>query len=70
MPEPSKDAPISGPYCSDPACRYCKELREFADELRNKSRQPNPIEELSSSSEKPELRKRQPPDPLQQRESA
>jgi hypothetical protein len=27
-------APDSPPYCSDPDCRYCKELREALDKLR------------------------------------
>lgn len=70
MPESSNDVPIASPYCSDPACLYCKELREIADELRKKSLRPNPIEELSSSSEKRELRGRQPPEPRLRRESA
>jgi len=37
MPEKSKpensELPVSPPFCSDPNCPYCKELREIEEEL-------------------------------------
>jgi glutaredoxin len=30
------EMPVGSPYCSDPSCPYCKELREIAEELRRK----------------------------------
>ncbi len=37
MPEAlSRDPRVGSPYCSDPTCVYCKELREFAAELRKR----------------------------------
>ena len=33
-----RDMPVGSPYCSDPNCVYCKELRELEEELRRKSR--------------------------------
>jgi len=43
MPEQSKpeklEVPVSSPYCSDPNCPYCKELREQQDEIRRKDEQ-------------------------------
>jgi hypothetical protein len=30
------EMPVGSPYCSDPNCEYCKNLREFSEELRQK----------------------------------
>ena len=35
-PNPDDREPLAPPYCSDPNCAYCKELREIAEELRRK----------------------------------
>jgi hypothetical protein len=71
MSEPSKDLPLAGPYCSDPNCEYCKELRQlFEQELGLKMKRQKAMEGLSSSSGKPKSPKREPPAPLPQRESA
>ena len=31
---PEDRIPLGSPYCSDPNCVYCKDLREFTEELR------------------------------------
>jgi hypothetical protein len=31
-----RELPVGSPYCSDPNCAYCKELREFGEEQRRK----------------------------------
>ena len=31
-----RDMPVGSPYCSDPDCVYCKDLRELEEELRRK----------------------------------
>jgi len=31
-----RDPRVGSPYCSDPNCVYCKELREFEEELRTR----------------------------------
>jgi hypothetical protein len=44
MPERSKKPPkpdnheirLGSPFCSDPNCAYCKELRDLQEELRRK----------------------------------
>lgn len=39
-PKPENHAvPVSSPYCSDPNCAYCKELREVQAEIRTKNEQ-------------------------------
>jgi len=32
-----REVPISSPFCSDPDCAYCKELREMQEEVRRKN---------------------------------
>ena len=49
MSEQSKDVPISAPYCSDPTCAYCKELREAEEELRYKTRRAELTGELKKA---------------------
>ena len=36
-PNPDDREPLAPPYCSDPNCAYCKELREIGEELRRKN---------------------------------
>jgi hypothetical protein len=49
MSEQPKNVPVSGPYCSDPTCVYCKELREGEEELRYKTRLAELIDELKKA---------------------
>ena len=39
------EKPVGSPYCSEPNCRYCEELRKLAEELRRKQQS----EEVKSS---------------------
>jgi hypothetical protein len=49
MSKQSKDVPISAPYCSDPTCAYCKDLRGAEEELRYKTRLAELIDELKKA---------------------
>jgi hypothetical protein len=42
------EMPVGSPYCSDPNCRYCKELRAFEEELRRK-RKSEPVSSIPES---------------------
>jgi hypothetical protein len=32
-----REVPISSPYCSNPNCLYCKELREMQEQMGKKN---------------------------------
>jgi hypothetical protein len=35
IPQPHRQTPLPGsPYCSDPDCEYCKELRKMQEQIR------------------------------------
>ena len=37
-PEAQASLPVASPYCSDPNCVYCKELRETQEEVNRVKR--------------------------------
>ena len=39
QPKTPAELPVSSPFCADPNCPYCKQLRELQEEIRKKNDQ-------------------------------